>query len=96
MPYHAAGMLKRELLKGSEPPMRRSDAVEAAAMARATAYEQARGWEVEDVSTQACGYDLLSRSPDGEVRYIEVKGRAGVGASAIPLPGARPGPPVAP
>jgi hypothetical protein len=26
------------------------------------------------------GYDLLSRSPDGKIRYIEVKGRAGEGA----------------
>jgi hypothetical protein len=62
-----------------EPPMRRSDAVEAAAMARATAYERARGWEVEDVSPEARGYDLLSRGPNGEVHYVEVKGRAGEG-----------------
>ena len=60
--------------------MRRSDAVEEAAMARAVAYERARGWEVEDVSAEAKGYDLLSRGPDGEVRYVEVKGRASVGA----------------
>jgi hypothetical protein len=60
--------------------MRRSDEVEAAAMARATAYEQARGWQVEDVSAEARGYDLLSHGPAGAVRYIEVKGRASVGA----------------
>jgi len=66
--------------KGDGLPMRRSDAVEDAAMARAEAYEQARGWDVEDVSAEAKGYDLLSRSPDGDVRYIEVKGRAMVGA----------------
>jgi hypothetical protein len=60
--------------------MRRSDEVEAAAMAQAIAYERARGWEVEDVSAEACGYDLLSRGSDGTIRYIEVKGRAGVGA----------------
>ena len=30
--------------------MRRSDAVELAAMARAVTYEQARGWDVEHVS----------------------------------------------
>jgi superfamily II DNA or RNA helicase len=60
--------------------MRCSDEVEAAAMAQAIAYEQARGWEVEDVSAEARGYDLLSRGPNGEIRYIEVKGRAGVGA----------------
>ena len=60
--------------------MRRSDAVEAAAMAHAMDYERSRGWEVEDVSAEARGYDLLSRGPNGQVRYIEVKGRAGVGA----------------
>jgi hypothetical protein len=37
----------------------------------------------EDVGAEARGYDLLSRSPDGDVRYIEVKGRAGVGAVEI-------------
>ena len=61
-------------------PMRRSDAVEEAAMAHASAYEQARGWETEDVSAEEKGYDLLSRGPGGDVRYVEVKGRAGVGA----------------
>jgi hypothetical protein len=49
-------------------------------MAFAIAYEEGRNWRVEDVSAQSPGYDLLSRSPAGEVRYIEVKGRAGVGA----------------
>ena len=67
-------------VRSGGPPMRRSDAVEEAAMARAVTYERARGWEVEDVSTEAKGYDLLSRGPDGEVRYVEVKGRASVGA----------------
>ena len=37
----------------------------------------------KDVSTEARGCDLLSRGPDEEVRYIEVKGRAGVGAVEI-------------
>ncbi len=49
-------------------------------MTYASAYEAGRGWAVEDVSAQSPGYDLLSRSPAGEVRYIEVKGRAGMGA----------------
>jgi len=49
-------------------------------MAFAIAYEEGREWRVEDVSAQSPGYDLLSRGPEGEVRYIEVKGRAGVGA----------------
>lgn len=69
-----------EASKVSGIEMRRSDAVEAAAMERAAVYERARGWEVEDASAEAKGYDLLSRGPGGQVRYIEVKGRAGQGA----------------
>jgi hypothetical protein len=70
----------RSTLRTGERPMRRSDLVEEAAMAYAVAHETGRGWAVEDVSAQSPGYDLLSRGPTGEVRYIEVKGRAGVGA----------------
>ncbi len=66
--------------RGGEPPLRRDDAVEAIAIARAVAYEQARGWQVEDVQDEDRGYDLVSHGPAGELRYIEVKGRAGVGA----------------
>jgi superfamily II DNA or RNA helicase len=66
--------------RGGEPPMRRSDAVEDAAMEQAMAYETSRGWDMEDVSDQGRGYDLLSRGPEGEIRYIEVKGRAAEGA----------------
>jgi hypothetical protein len=66
-----------------EPPMRRSDPVEEAAMACAAAYERSRGWEAEDVSAQAVGYDLRSHGPGGQVRYIEVKGRAATGAVEI-------------
>jgi hypothetical protein len=65
---------------GEGAAMRRSDAVEDAAMAHAAAYETARGWAAEDVSDDGLGCDLLSRGPDGQVRYIEVKGRAGLGA----------------
>jgi superfamily II DNA or RNA helicase len=61
------------------PAMRRSDAVEEAAMAHAMAMEQALGWQVEDVHEEDRGYDLVSYSPIGQIRYIEVKGRAGVG-----------------
>ena len=60
--------------------MRRSDEVEQAAMEFAMNYERQRGWEVEDVHTEGRGYDLLSHGPGGDVRYIEVKGRAATGA----------------
>lgn len=67
----------------------RDDAIEAIAVQRAAAHELARGATPEDVSTPAAareigladfpGFDLRSRHPSGEERYIEVKGRARVG-----------------
>lgn len=60
--------------------MRRSDAVEKAAMDRAVAFEEGCGWTVQDVSDKGRGYDLLSQGPEREIRYIEVKGRAGAGS----------------
>lgn len=48
-------------------------------MAHAMASEQEQGRQVEDVHAEDRGYDLVSRGPAGQVRYIEVKGRAGVG-----------------
>jgi superfamily II DNA or RNA helicase len=62
------------------PDMRRDDQVEAVAMIHAAAYERHRGWRPEDVSAEDRGYDLLSHGPAEQARYIEVKGRAGVGA----------------
>ena len=43
-------------------------------------HERERGAEVEDVSNPQLkkGFDLESRHPNGEVRYIEVKGRTGI------------------
>ncbi len=57
--------------------------VEAVAMAEAMAYERARGWEPEDVSAENRGFDILSRGPEGQVRFIEVKGRVGTGPIAL-------------
>ena len=53
---------------------------EAIAIQTAMAYEHARGAEVKDVSHPSLkkGFDLQSRHPNGEVRYIEVKGRTGI------------------
>ena len=56
----------------------------------AIAHEEARGWEVESVEAENRGFDLISRRPHPEdpktfieVRFIEVKGRAGVGEVAL-------------
>jgi Protein NO VEIN, C-terminal len=49
-------------------------------------YERSLGWEVTSVETENRGYDLLSRKPHPSEpgayiasRFIEVKGRAGIG-----------------
>jgi superfamily II DNA or RNA helicase len=68
-----------------------SDAeIERIAVEAVTAYERARGWEVESVESENRGFDLISRKPHPEdpktnidVRFIEVKGRSGVGEVAL-------------
>lgn len=56
--------------------MRRDDEVERIAMETAMRYERSRGWTPYDVSQDGEHYDVRSESPNGEKRYIEVKGRA--------------------
>jgi hypothetical protein len=70
--------------------MVRDDDVEQIAVQVARDYEVARGWQVEDVQAENRGFDLISRLPHPEdaktftdVRFIEVKGRAGVGEIAL-------------
>jgi Domain of unknown function (DUF3883) len=67
-------------------PMVRDEAIERRAVQIATEYEEARGFVVESVEADDRGFDLISRKPHPEapktfteVRFIEVKGRAGVG-----------------
>ncbi len=71
-------------------PMVRDEEVERLAVAEATCYEEARGWVVESVEQDNRGFDLISRKPHPhdvktftDVRFIEVKGRAGVGEIAL-------------
>ena len=76
----------------SEEVERHDARVEQIAVGIARAWEQERGGQVSDVSTPERarkaglpdwpGFDLLSRHP-GEVRNIEVKGRAGQGGIAM-------------
>jgi superfamily II DNA or RNA helicase len=62
-------------------PMLSDAEVERIAMAEALRYERERGWLPEDVSAENRGFDILSRHHGGgAVRFIEVKGRAAVGA----------------
>jgi hypothetical protein len=71
-------------------PMISDPEIERIAIAAAIRYEEARGWIVESVEAENRGFDLISRRPHPEdaktfieVRFIEVKGRAGVGVIAL-------------
>ena len=53
-------------------------------------HEESRGWQVESVEAENRGFDLISRRPHPEdprtaieVRFIEVKGRSGVGQISL-------------
>lgn len=67
-------------------PMRRDDEVESVAMDVVMRYERGRGWLPVDVSKEGEHYDIRSESPDGEIRFIEVKGRALSGAIVLTGP----------
>ena len=54
-------------------------AVETAAMQVAMEYERSQARAPVDVSKTGVGYDVRSEGPDGEVRYIEVKGHSSTG-----------------
>ncbi len=71
-------------------PMVRDEEIERIAVEAAIRHEEARGWQVESVESENRGFDLISRRPHAEdprtfveVRFIEVKGRAGVGGIAL-------------
>jgi hypothetical protein len=70
--------------------MVRDEEIERRAIQAVIAHEEARGWRVESVERDNRGFDLISRRPHPEdaataieVRFIEVKGRAGVGDIAL-------------
>ena len=78
-------------------PMVRDDEIERIAVQKAIEYEEARGWQVVSVEQENRGFDLISRRPHPEdpqtaieVRFIEVKGRAGVGEVALSATSTRP------
>ena len=70
--------------------MVRNVEIERIAIEVATRHEEAHGWQVESVESESRGFNLISRRshPEDprtlvEVRFIEVKGRAGVGEIAL-------------
>ena len=75
-----------ERTKPEMAPMVSDADIERIAVDEAIRYETALGWEVTSVENENRGYDLLSRKPHPSEpgayvasRFIEVKGRAGVG-----------------
>jgi Domain of unknown function (DUF3883) len=67
-------------------PMQRDAEIEAIAMDLAMRYERSRGWTPFDVHADGEHYDVRSESPNGEKRFIEVKGRAQSGAIVLTGP----------
>ena len=57
--------------------------VEMAAMRVAMDYESSQGRKPRDVSKTGVGCDIKSEGPDGEVRYIEVKGHGATGGVTL-------------
>ncbi len=71
-------------------PIVNNEEIEQIAIQTVIAYEEARGWVVESVESENRGFDLISRKFHPEdsqtaiaVRFIEVKGRAGIGQVAL-------------
>jgi SNF2 family DNA or RNA helicase len=64
---------------GVRADMHRDDEVERAAIEYVLAYEAENRRTAEDLSPLKLAYDVRSVDADGNTRYIEVKGRAGVG-----------------
>ena len=62
--------------------MAENEEVERIGMEIAMEYERQHGRRPEDVSKENLGYDIRSKG-EGEVRYIEVKARAGTGDVAL-------------
>lgn len=71
---------------GGGLPMRRDDEIERIAMNVAMRYERSRGWRPFDISADGEHYDIRSEGPDGERRFIEVKGRAASGGIVLTAP----------
>ena len=63
--------------------MQRDEEIEKIGMEIAMRFEKDAGRNPEDVSKENLGFDIRSKSKDGEIRYIEVKARASIGSIAL-------------
>ncbi|HVA49581.1 MAG TPA: helicase-related protein [Pirellulales bacterium] len=80
------GAPPEEPAAGGGLPMRRDDEIERIAMQVVMRYERSRGWNPIDISADGEHYDIRSEGPDGERRFIEVKGRAASGGVVLTAP----------
>jgi len=70
-------------------PIRIDPEIELLAIEAVKQYEQSRGWQITSVESQNRGFDLISQRqhPEDhgsvEFKYIEVKGRAGIGEISV-------------
>ncbi len=72
-----AGAIRVRPAADADAVMKTAPEIERIGMEEATRYEEARGNTVEDISAENLGFDLRSTTPDGTIRCIEVKARAG-------------------
>ena len=63
--------------------MKRDENIEKIGMEYVMDYEKRNGWDPEDVSLKNLGFDIRSSMEGRNVKYIEVKSRAGKGDIAI-------------
>src|SRR5262249_28531400 len=82
----ARGLPHPERTSPAIAPRVPDEEVERIAVRFVTALRESEGWRVESVEAENRGFDLVARKPHPEdpqtaidVRFVEVKGRAGVG-----------------
>ena len=82
MPVFVGIVRARPSLKVGEA-MQRDEEIERIGMEVVMRYERDVGRNPEDVSKENLGFDIRSKDKNGDVRYIEVKARATIGAVAL-------------
>ena len=78
----AAMLRPAPAIPADDAATRETRRLEAVAMAHVMAAERAAGREPRDVSSENRGWDIESREPGGDLRFIEVKGRR-TGATTV-------------
>lgn len=77
------GVIRVKPAEVVDASMQRDEEVERLAMETVMEYERRARRQPEDVSKENLGFDVKSIDEKGDIRYIEVKGRASIGAIAL-------------